>query len=150
MDWSKISYFKASEFPESPDKYASERLIETLDIWREFLGHRIYPSPAPGALARLDGDPNSRHYAVGRLSDAVDVFPDCGIREAWLAAIRSQMWGGIGVYFDTHFKGKPWPMLHLDLRPGATAVWYRSNGQYGSPMNNPSDLQKLFGLLNAV
>jgi hypothetical protein len=36
---------------------------------------------------------------------------------------------GVGVYFDTHYRGGPWPMLHVDTRPEAL-LWYREDGTY--------------------
>ena len=150
INWKTIRHFSAVEFPDNPDENASPKLIKTLDTWREQLAFRVDPSPVPGGLARFEGDRESRHYAVGRQSDAVDVFPSCHIRYAWLSAVRSKLWGGIGVYFDTQFEGRSQPMLHLDLRPGPTVFWYRINHNYGNPLMDGGDLQRLFGLLNAA
>ena len=150
IDWTQIKHFKKSAFPENPDLHAEPMLIESLDAFRDIVGVPIYPSPVSGALARFSGSEESRHYAVGRRSDAVDVFVDCDIREAWMAAFRSKLWGGIGVYFDTHFKNKPWCMLHLDMRPGTTTYWFRQNKSYGHPMVIHGDMLRLFGLFNAL
>ena len=150
IDWTLIKHFKSSEFSENPDLHAESRLIETLDAFRDIVDKPIYPSPVEGALARFAGSEESRHYAIGRRSDAVDVFVDCDIREAWMTAFRSKLWGGIGVYFDTHFQDKPWCMLHLDLREGTTVYWYRANHAYGHPMTTHNDLLRLFGLFNAL
>lgn len=150
IEWAHIEHFSPSEFSEDPDKYAEPALIEALDAFRGVLESPIYPSPVMGALARFGGSMTSRHYAVGRKSDAIDVFTAGDIRHAWMTAFSSKIWGGIGVYFDTHYQGKPWPMLHLDLRPGKTIYWYRVNGQYGSPMNSTNDMKRLIGLLNAA
>ena len=150
INWKTIRHFTPGEFSENPDEHAAPELIMALDQWREFLGFIVNPSPVSGALARFSGDSESRHYAVGRLSDAVDVFASCHIRQAWLSAMRSKLWGGIGVYFDTQYQGKSRPMLHLDLRPGPTVIWYRINHVYGSPLTDGGDLQRLYGLLNAA
>lgn len=150
INWKTIKHFSPDEFSEDPDEHAAPELITALDQWRNFLSFRVDPSPASGALARFSGDKESRHYAVDRQSDAVDVFAECHIRNAWLSAFRSKLWGGIGVYFDTQFEGKPHPMLHLDMRPGPTVIWYRVSQSYGHPLLYSADMQKLFGLMNTA
>lgn len=146
IDWSKIRHFKPDEFPEDPDAHAEPALITTLDHFRERLGVEVWPSKAKGALARNYGSPESRHYAVNRLSDAVDVFINMDPRAAWIRALRFG-WGGVGIYFDTHIaKGRPMVMFHLDLRP-RLVYWYRSRGRYGHPMVNQVDLADMFKLL---
>jgi len=137
INWSNINHFTPEEFSEDPDRFADPKLIIKLNIFRGLLGIPVYPSPVPGALARFDGDPESRHYAVGRQSDAVDVFCNCGIFRAWTAALHSGLWGGIGVYFDTKFRGGEWPMLHLDCR-SKHVLWYREEHRYFIPANTGS------------
>lgn len=135
IDWTKIKHFKASEFPEAPDQHADPRLIQELDAFREAFGGGVTPSPAKGALARFDGSATSRHYAVGRQSDAVDIFPKGEVRRAYdILAADGAPWGGIGIYPFTH----PSPMLHIDLRPlkssGAKTIWARDkDGTYIYP-----------------
>jgi hypothetical protein len=151
IDWENIKHFSKWEFSEDPDFHAEPQLIETLDAFREIVGKPIYPSREKGALARFEGtNPDSRHYAVGRKSDAIDVFVEGDIRDNWMKAFCSKLWGGIGIYFDTHYKGHSWPMLHLDLRQGTTTYWYRVDKQYGHPILRSSDLHRMFGLLNAI
>ena len=79
----------------------------------------MIPSPVEGAWARLEGSIGSRHYAIDRLSDAGDLFPERDrLMDVWLYAVQMPEFGGIGVYFDTDgVDGEPWPMIHLDLRP---------------------------------
>ena len=150
----QLLYFAPAEFPEWIG-YGHPKLFYSLDEYRALLGCRIYPSPAPGALARFDwNDRKSQHYAEKEglaLSKAVDVFPDCSIQIAFLQALTSQLWGGVGVYFDTEYNGESWPMLHLDIRnPGAfTAIWFRINKHdYRSPQFNKRDRALFFNLLN--
>jgi truncated hemoglobin YjbI len=151
IDWTEIKYFKPSEFPEDPDTYADPALILLLDNFREIYKHPLTPSPAKGALARLDGAPTSRHYAVGRLSDAVDVFPKGDVSEAWLLAVEmEEWWGGIGLYPFTH----PGPMLHLDLRPllnGRKTLWARDkDGAYVYPNSGPEARRRFIELLSLI
>lgn len=125
LDWSSIPNFSESEFDHVDLERLDESFVIELQNFRDLLSRRIYPSPVDGAFVRLDGSKTSRHYAVGRLSDAGDVFPECHIAEAFLCALRTRF-GGIGIYLDTTFKGRAWPMLHLDLRPvEKQAVWIR-------------------------
>ena len=95
-------------------------LIHQLQFLRKRSGVPLIPSPAHGAWSRTWGSHGSRHYAVDRLSDAGDLFPERDrLMEVWLYAVQMQEFGGIGLYFDTKGPdGKLWPMIHLDLRPG--------------------------------
>jgi hypothetical protein len=141
MDWEHITHFKPSEFPSQKEIDLTEpRLFKTLDGFRVDLGYPIYPSPVKGALAREYGSKTSRHYAIGRLSTAVDIFPDCSVYHAFI--IATQYFGGVGVYFDTHFKGRKWIMLHVDLRQTKTH-WYRDDHIYHT-LNTEKDYNKLF------
>lgn len=117
---------------ETPLECLDARVLTTLQQIRYVLGQPIYPSPVRGAWVRLTGPATSRHYAVGRLSDAGDIFPERGyIMQCWLAAQEMKQVGGLGLYTDTHGPdGGPWPMMHFDLRPGRRLFWVRENGNY--------------------
>lgn len=138
IDWSRVKYFnpKTDKFPEDPNLYSDPNLIYALDLLREAYGYPIYPSPVKGALARLDGSSTSRHYAVGRKSDAIDIFPTKDKdKELYLAALSSNLFGGLGLYLDTRgLDGLPLPMLHVDLRPlnnNKMMLWVRDKkGNY--------------------
>lgn len=148
IDWSKIEHFKKLEFSEDPDKCANPSLIYSLDSYRKRLDKSIYPSPVPGALARFNKESKtSRHYAIERKSDAIDVFCEAPIFQAWSIAMHSGLWNGIGVYFDTKYCNKPWCMLHLDKRKYGS-LWFRENGEYTSmkSKNFWVKLNKLFNL----
>jgi len=125
-----MRYFKNSEFPEDPDKYAADSLLFNLDRLRAYMGVPVYPSPAKGALARFDEkSKDSQHYAVGRLSTACDIFIDCNPFEAYIKILKSRLFKRIGIYFDTHYKSKPWVMFHVDLKD-QDLMWIRNNGKY--------------------
>ncbi len=138
MSWKTlkgIRRFKPGEFPENPEEHAEPGLIYALDDFAVALGKVVHPSPVPGALARLDGSETSRHYAMGRRSDAIDVFCACPIFQAWATALWCG-WGGIGVCFDTRYRGGLWPMLHLDQRQ-EKLIWFRDEaGEYHYPITD--------------
>lgn len=145
-NWLKIhgiTRFIASEFSSDPERCADVFFLRELNAFAIGLKSAVFPSPAPGSLCRSTGSKTSRHYAVERRSDACDVFCNCPIGRAWTTAI--QRFPGVGVYFDTHYKSKPWPMLHLDMRP-ESLLWYRQNGVYHY-QGAPDFYNKLFSLL---
>ena len=162
-DWSLVEHFskEGDAWSEDPDLYASESLVRSVDRYRGLLGSPVSPSPSTGALARFDDDKGvsktSEHYVGGtrdgkkeivRRSNALDIFCTTNIRSAYMTALTSRLFGGIGVYFDTYYKSRPWCMLHIDLRNvNNTVVWYRQKGKYYYPMRSYADMQRFFQLL---
>jgi len=142
-----MKHFSPSEFPEDIS-YADPKLLEMLDNFREELGVRIHPSPVPGALARFSGSPTSQHYAVDRLSTAVDVFVEASPAWVYIRALQFG-WGGVGVYFDTHYNNRHWVMFHLDIRKDKT-TWFRDDKEYFYPKNNSTLAEKLVRKLSIV
>jgi len=137
-------HFSPSEFPEGALDHMWPGFVERLVFFREELGRLqpgayIIPSPLPAAWFRMDGSERSRHYAVGRKSDAGDFFPHgCNIRLAYMLAVS--MFGGVGFYLDTN-QGI---MFHCDLRP-EQVLWCRHRGRYIYAHIDPN---MFFGLLN--
>jgi len=123
-----------------PLNLVSAELILCLQQIRDKTGIPIYPSPLPSAWARTDGSQTSRHYAVNRLSDAGDVFPDRGrFLELYLHLQQVSDIGGIGIYADTNGPdGEPWPMIHFDLRPVNLRVFWARDGKYCSLAKDPA------------
>ena len=159
IDWSSILYFNPAvdQFSEDPDKYADPNLIKSLDLFRKILGYPIFPSPAPGAIARLDDSVSlSQHYVGnGRLSTAIDIFTSAPIQVAWIHAISCGLWGGIGLYSDTVFRGKSWPMLHLDIRPISShkripAMWFRDKEGYHSFKRDEDKSKMVYEVLSKL
>lgn len=74
-------------------------------------------SPASGAACRDYGSQTSRHYAVGRKADALDIMLIDGDLEENYRFARERF-GGVGVYPDWI----PFHGLHIDGRPNA-ATW---------------------------
>jgi hypothetical protein len=148
IDWIKVKYFNpdVDYFPESPDEFADPELIYSLDDFRGITGSPLYPSPVDGALARFDGSITGRHYAVGRKSDAIDVFTDGSPAYVFIKAISCGLWGGVGVYLDTKYRNRPSVMFHLDKRPlinGQPTIWFRDNYKYFYLRNNPKNAIEL-------
>jgi len=122
----KASELKQSDYPNFPEfkKWGIDlsdidaALITTLQSVRTTYGSPITPSPLQEGWSRMNGSKTSRHYAVGRLSDAGDIFPDRDrVLDLWLQIQQRGDIGGIGLYVDTNgVDGKPWPMIHIDLR----------------------------------
>lgn len=150
LDFNELEHFTPDEFPAGALDNIEAELVLGLEGYRDLLGHPVVPSPVAGGWFRWDGSTTSRHYAIGRLSDAGDVFPQCDIRDAFLVAMGCPWWGGIGVYLDTTGpSGKPEPMLHLDLRAKRT-IWMRHEGRYLYPMNSAKDRAEFWHLLGAL
>ncbi len=123
---SPVDYPNFPEFDGMDLSRVDAGLILAIQKLRTASGVSMIPSPASGAWARLSGSKRSRHYARGRLSDAGDLFPARGrILDVWLQAVQMPCFGGIGIYTDTNGPdGKPWPMIHLDLRENRV-LWGR-------------------------
>ena len=148
-----MRYFSPSEFPEDPNKHAEPLLLNNLDSLRHSYGELIYPSPVEGALARFDSaSSDSQHFAGnGSLSRAVDWFPGGSVQKAWLFAVSSGLFGGIGIYFDTHYQGRKWPMIHTDIRDRTPALlWYRMDGSYYYFQYNEQHRQQFFAHLKEL
>ena len=115
-----------------------KRLIDALVDVRCLSGIPIIPSPVIAGWYRNSGSETSRHYAVGRLSDAGDIFPARGrTLDLWLTVLSHSDINGIGLYTDTNGPdGRPWIMMHIDLRPGNRVLWIRDEGKYYSINRN--------------
>lgn len=148
--------FTHKEIPRSKAQYMSKGVLYNLQSYRDMLGHSFSVSIDPGALVRFTGRKTSEHYVrinleTGRpdkLSRAIDGFPNCDIFEAWSMVLSSNLFNGIGVYFDTkNNQGEPQCMLHLDLR-SRPLIWYRNNGVYHYPHKDKSFFNDLMVLLS--
>lgn len=162
INWNNVTNFSASEFPEDPDLYADPQVIYALDQEREWLGKRVWPSPAEGGLARFgEDDRGGQHFAApeeGIYSKAVDRFPEGHIKQAWLLSISSGLWGAVGIYTDTNGPdGSRWPMLHSDLRaPGVghsqdhMLLWHKDRHGYHYIQYDLEALDRLITLLEKL
>lgn len=138
---SELVHFSTSEFPPNTVDKMNPAYLHRLDFFRSELGRPVYPSPLVDGWIRTDGSKTSRHF-IGecsneRLSDAGDVFPECDLFYALIIAIKCGF-TGIGLYFDTSFRGKKKPMMHLDTRPGGTVIWTRIDGKYKTIFPRPN------------
>lgn len=143
LDWSKVKFFTANEWPPGTLEHMSAELIQVLDEIRQKLprGHAIEPSGLFEAHVRHTHG-NSRHETKGgsRLSDATDFFMQWGtVWDAWKEAQRHPKVGGIGIYFDS-VTGRPF--MHIDLRP-ERILWVRHAGKYTYFNQNPIEFFKV-------
>jgi len=116
-----------------PVHLVDAEVLRVLQRIRDISQIPIIPSPIRAGWARTNGATGSRHYAVGRLSDAGDIFPARGrCLECWLRAQEIPALGALGLYSDTRgVDGLPWTMLHFDLRDAKPRVfWIREAGEY--------------------
>lgn len=155
INLAKIPDFSLDNFPEDPDEYAEPQLLYNLQTQRNIFGKPIIPSPVGGALARTAADQiKSQHYADPKKkikSKAVDVFPEGDPLKNLILALSSQLWGGLGVYFDTEYGGKTWVMFHFDIRDlgeehkkKMTLLWFRIEGAYFYPQYSQGRMEQLF------
>lgn len=121
-------YFKRNEFPE-PLEQGDIRLLRELVNVREALGRPINPSPVSGAFARRGGSVDSQHYigrvgeeSILRQSTAIDFFAQAYPIAVLWTLMNNRKIGGIGVYFNGKYGGKPHVRWHMDIRPGRL-IW---------------------------
>ena len=150
--------FELKEFNEM-SKYMHVSLLSATQYYRTALACAVNISKAIGSIARMDGRKTSTHRIffsadgqITKYSTGIDVFCNTHIFKAWTVALNSNLFGGVGVYFDTYGNdGEFWPMLHLDLR-SLPLAWYRENGKYfyiHKDKNFFRDIQNLF-MINRV
>jgi len=78
-------YSNFPEFKKIDLSKVDAALIHQLQFLRKRSGVPMIPSPARGAWSRTWGSRGSRHYAIDRLSDAGDLFPERDrLMEVWL------------------------------------------------------------------
>jgi hypothetical protein len=116
INWDIVENFKPYEFIDDTDMVEPE-LIYSMDSLRNRAKNRIFPSPVRGSMVRFDGSETSQHYAVGRLSTAIDIFCEGYPMVSFIEILNTKNFNGIGVYVDTNGPdGKPWTMFHIDIR----------------------------------
>jgi hypothetical protein len=144
INWQESKYFKKEEFNIAEVLYMDPLALKKYNLARAITNVSWYPSKTSGALARFDGSKTSRHYAVGRLSDAMDFFPARNADLRWFLyqLIGCGLFGGIGVYFDkTGYSFSSDIMFHVDCRRpamGFPLVWFRDDKKYNYVINNQS------------
>lgn len=155
IDWNSIKYFNSSEFNSVEVDCIDPIAVKKYDAARYYTGVPWYPSMADGSVARFEGNKTSRHYAIGRYSDALDFFIDDYTDPRWFIFKLTSLglFGGIGIYFDTKDNnGIDNLMYHVDCRPismGYPLVWYRDKGEY-TYLINPSNYSTFLDKLNNI
>lgn len=152
VNWSLVNHFSPSEFPDDPDQNLEQEVVLALDAYRKRLGKRIFPSKAPGAVARFDGSKTSQHYAVGRRSSAIDFFCEGVPISNLFTLVEMKVFTRIGVYLDTNGNdGLPWVMFHADLKPptpGMSTMWITEKVGGKNKYRYPQKLQEYWKLLS--
>jgi len=152
----EIKNFDSDEFLVGELQFVGIEIIQAVDKFRDLSGVPIYPSIAPGALARIDNNVTNQHHARSDgsvLSKAMDWFPGRGesITRLLMLALGSGLFGGIGVYFDTNgFVHSSKNMFHTDVRPkenGIPILWYRVGGSYFYPFSDKMRINTFMSLL---
>lgn len=131
LPWKFIRYFSKDEF----DGHTSEisgAIVYALNEYRNRLNKRILISPANwGTHSKKSWHsriPNRNDYA-----QAIDIFPNCKLSYAWICAIKTGFFRGIGIYPYWKYPEKNlFGGLHLDLRKSDhIAMWWANkNGEY--------------------
>jgi uncharacterized protein YcbK (DUF882 family) len=101
IDWSKVKWFKPSEF----GQYANQMdplLIYSLDALRDFVKRPIRINSA-----FRPGDPGQ--HGLGKAADIV--IAGLGCVDAFLVAEKTRLFSGIGIYPYWHLPG-----IHVDVR----------------------------------
>lgn len=134
-DWQKqMPDFRPSEFSKDPVKYADKDLLLNVQSFRSIIQQGINPSPDIDSLARFGGSATSQHYVgppekIVRRSTALDMFVNGFPIETFAQLLHCKLFNGIGVYLDTHYRGIPWVMFHVDIRKnplsnGLPLIWF--------------------------
>lgn len=145
IDFNNIEYFAPYEFVDNLN-HVEPQVIYNLDKWRDMSDDYYYPSPVFGSMVRYN-DKSSMHYSNKKdiLSKAIDGFSEGDLVNKFFLAMTSKLWNGIGVYLDTEYDNKFWPMFHFDIRElgygfnkETILIWIRKKGKYYYPqaMNN--------------
>lgn len=142
INWRKSQYFKRAEFNPKEVDHIDPSALKRYNTARGITEVSWYPSRVDGALARFNGSKTSRHYAVNRLSDALDFFTAKDTDILWFLykLYGSNLFGGIGVYFDTRgYNYSSDIMFHVDCRKcmtGYPLIWFRDKGKYTYVVNS--------------
>lgn len=128
VNWERVRHFSPGEFRQLD--HLNPSVIYAADALRQRIGLRLGVSPVTGAEARFGGNPNSRHYAIGRQSDALDLLfidGNANPAEVWAAALQIPEIGGFGYYPGwRNARGQVVGGIHIDTRPrsaGRPATW---------------------------
>ena len=131
IQWSNLPNFSPSEFVDNINGFVNPELLYRLQKTRILLKEKIHPSPVEGSFVRFSGDPSSQHYVNvvhDKYSTGGDVFIEGIPLYNLFKILNSHLFGGIGVYLETYYKGIPWVMFHLDIRPfrpeGDGLLWF--------------------------
>ena len=147
LPWLLIQHFSIPEF-EGHTNEISGALVLALELFREKLKKRINISPSNWGIH----SEHSWHYRIkdrNKFAQAIDVFPHCNLAYAFMTAIKTNLFNGIGVYPYWSWKNKHLSGgLHLDIRntKDIKMWWVDQNNKYHY-LKNWRDIYSLFTTL---
>ncbi len=147
LPWRLIPHFYPYEFAGHIDEI-SGAIVLALEAFREDLKHPVYVSPATWGTHSK----KSWHYGLkgrNKYAQALDVFPKCDLRLAWMRALKCGFFSGIGVYPFWKFQSRDIKGgLHLDLRRSArTAMWWQDKKGKYRYLNSTSEIVKFLTVM---
>jgi len=151
LNWHRINHFNSKE-NWGDVKLVDPILIYSLDIFRKQLSSSVYLSPVEGAVVAKTGhSKKSYHYPIQgvRLCLAADIFPNCPLIHAFITAMKSNLFTGIGIYPFWEWKEKKlYGGLHLDIRGGKEKIlWWRNEKGHYHYFTDIQNTKRLFKIL---
>ncbi len=147
LQWNKIPHFTQEEFNGKIETYSGS-IILSLSEYREVLKKRIVISPANWGKHSK----KSWHYQIenrNKYVQAIDIFPRTDLAYAWLTAIKTGLFKGIGVYpYWSYSVKRLVGGLHLDTRKSDhIAMWWCDKNKKYHYFTTWKQVHSLFMLL---
>lgn len=157
VNWKRVSHFSPTENWGDIDQVSS-LLVYSLDEYRKLIRNKVYLSPRKGAVFAKTGHRcSSLHYPVTdvRPCIAADVFPDCELSVAWMFALKSTVFNGVGIYPYWRWTKHPelYGGLHLDLGDPCESdnekrrLWWVDENRKYYYLNTFEEIRRLFNIL---
>lgn len=142
ITWDSIRHFRAREFEDSLHPGTGDMINMLLVLNLDYLWERVYtisgarPAIIITQAVDLYGEHghagNSYHLAEQGCKAADFLILTMLDPRTQYRLVERQGFGGIGIYYDWRYKGKPVPIgFHADLRPqDQVQRWKRIHGEY--------------------
>jgi len=142
ITWDQIRHFVSKEFDDSRHPGSGEQIDMRLVLNLDYLWERVYiisdKKPVIIITQAVDlygehGHADSSYHLEKQGCQAADfiILTDLDPRIQY-QLVERQGFGGIGIYYDWQYKGRPVSIgFHTDLRPAQLIQrWRRVNGEY--------------------